>query len=188
MEFAIAMIQKIPAGWPRLALLAAILIAYFLFPDLVKNLSRGRRDKEALETLTRFLQIKKLLCEIQAFQKEKNLSGFEFPGESRLLAELNESTTAVEESKEKITYLSRLKYSMMGAAVFFLVAALLFVFDHHQETTTLGTAKFLLRDLVFSAGCGFLASVIPLGALRTSFLYGLTMPLAVTLLYLIVKH
>jgi hypothetical protein len=41
MEFAIAMIQKIPAGWPRLALLAAILIAYFLFPDLVKNLSRG---------------------------------------------------------------------------------------------------------------------------------------------------
>jgi hypothetical protein len=188
MEFAIAMIQKIPAGWPRLAVLAAILIAYFFFPDLVKNLGRGRRDKEALERLIRFLQVKKLLFELQAFQKEKSLSGFEFPGEARLLAELNESATAVEKSNEKITYFRRLKYSLMGGVVFFLVAALLFVFDHYQETTALGTVKFLLRDLVFSAGCGLLASLMPLGTLRTSFLYGLTMPLAITLLYLTVTR
>ena len=71
MDFAIDLIQKIPAGWPRLAALAVIVIAYFLFPDIVKNLSRGRREKEALERLTRFLPVKKPLFELQAFQKEK---------------------------------------------------------------------------------------------------------------------
>ena len=135
-----------------------------------------------------FLQMKKLLFELEVFQKEKNLSGFEFPGEARLLAELKESATAVEKSKEKIPYLSRLEYSLMGGFCFFLVAALLFVIDHHQEATVLAMARFLLRDLVFSAGCGLLASLIPLGILRTSFLYGLTMPLAVALIFLIVTR
>jgi hypothetical protein len=86
MEFAINLIQKIPAGWPRFATLAAIVAAYFFFPDFVRKLSRGQKEKEALERLTRFLQAKKLLLELETFQKEKNLSGFEFPGEARLLA------------------------------------------------------------------------------------------------------
>jgi hypothetical protein len=66
--------------------------------------------------------------------------------------------------------------------------SLLFVIDHHQEATVLATAKFLMRDLVFSAGCGLLASLIPLGILRTSFLYGLTMPMAVALIFSIVTR
>jgi hypothetical protein len=109
MQFAIDLIQKIPAGWPRLAILAAIVLAYFFFPDIFKNLSRSRKEKERLEQLTRFLQMKKLLLEIETLQKEKNLSGFEFPGEVRLLAELNESTSAVEKSNEKPPYVGRLK-------------------------------------------------------------------------------
>jgi len=94
----------------------------------------------------------------------------------------------VEKSKEKIPYLSRLAYSLMGGFCFFLLAALLFVIDHHEEATVLATARFLVRDLVFSAGCGLLGSLIPLGILRTSFLYGLTMPLAVALLVSIVTR
>ena len=188
MQFAIDLIQKIPAGWPRWATLAAIIAAYFLFPDIVKKLGRGEKEKETIARLMQFLQMKKLLFELEVFQKEKNLSGFEFPGEARLLAELKESATAVEKSKEKIPYLSRLQYSLMGSFCFFLLAALLFVIDHHEEATVLATARFLVRDLVFSAGCGLLGSLIPLGILRTSFLYGLTMPLAVALLVSIVTR
>jgi hypothetical protein len=101
MQFAIDLIQKIPAGWPRLATLAAILMAYFFFPDIFKNLSRGRKEKERLEQLMRFLQMKKLLLEIENLQKEKNLSGFEFPGEARLLAELKESGTSIENLRKR---------------------------------------------------------------------------------------
>jgi hypothetical protein len=188
MQFAIDLIQKIPAGWPRWATLAAIILAYFFFPDIVKRLSRGRMEKEILERMTRFLQVKKLLFELEVFQREKNLSGFEFPGEARLLAELKETGLAPEKSKEKITYLERLKYSLLGGMVFFLLTALLFLFDHFQEATAFGAAKFLLQDLAFAAGCALLASCIPLGTLRTSFLYGLTMPLALVLLVFTVVH
>jgi hypothetical protein len=31
--------------------------------------------------------VKKLLLELEVFQKEKNLAGFDFPGEARLLAD-----------------------------------------------------------------------------------------------------
>jgi hypothetical protein len=188
MEFAIDLIQKIPAGWPRWAVLAAIMLAYFFFPDIVKKLSRGRMEKETLERMTRFLQVKKLLFELETLQKEKNLSGFEFPGEARLLAELKEFSTSAEKSKEKIPYLGRLKYSLLGGMGFFLLTALLFFFDRFQETTAFGAVKFLLQDLGFSAGCALLASCIPLGTLRTSFLYGLTMPLALVLLVFTVVH
>jgi hypothetical protein len=188
MQFAIDLIQKIPAGWPRWAVLAAIVVAYFLFPDVVKKLSRGRMEKEILERMTRFLQVKKLLLELEVLQKEKNLSGFEFPGEARLLAELKESSTSAEKSKEKIFYLSRLKYSLLGGIGFFLLTALVFFFDRFQEATAWETVKFLLTDLGFSAGCALPASFIPLGTLRTSFLYGLTMPLALVLLVFTVVH
>jgi hypothetical protein len=91
----------------------------------------------------------------------------------------------VEKSNEKIPYLSRLAYSLIEGFCFFLLAALLFVIDHHQDVTVLATIRFLVRDLVFSGGCGLLGSMIPLGAHRASFLYGLTMPLAVALIFLI---
>jgi uncharacterized membrane protein len=188
MQFAIDLIQKIPAGWPRLAMLAAIIVAYFFFPDIFKKLTGGRKEKERLEEVMRFLQMKKLLLEIEALQKEKNLSGFEFPGEARLLAELKESATTHEKSKERTPYLSRLKHSLLGAVVFFLLTVLLWTFGHYRETTDLGRVKFLLQDLGFSAGCGLLASFIPLGTTRTSFLYGLTMPFALALLVLTVTH
>ena len=45
MQFAIDLIQKIPAGWPRWATLAAIIAAYFFFPDIVKKLGRGEKEK-----------------------------------------------------------------------------------------------------------------------------------------------
>jgi hypothetical protein len=83
---------------------------------------------------------------------------------------------------------SRLKHSLLGAAVFFLLTVLLWTFGHYQETTDLGRVKFFLQDLGFSAGCGLLASFIPLGTTRTSFLYGLTMPFALALLLLTVTH
>jgi hypothetical protein len=114
MDFAIDLLQKIPAGWPRLAVLAAIAIAYFCFPDVAKKLSRGRREKEALDRITRFLQVKKLVFELEALQKDKNLAGFEFPGEARLFAELQESATAVAQSQEKTSYVSRLKVCWEG--------------------------------------------------------------------------
>ena len=119
MDFAINLIQKIPAGWPRLATLAAIVMAYFFFPNIVKKVSGGQKEKEMLERMTRFLQVKKLLLELEVLQKEKNLSGFTFPGEARLLAELKEAAVEVAKSNEKISYVSRLKYSLLGAAVFF---------------------------------------------------------------------
>ena len=129
-----------------------------------------------------------MLFELEVLQKEKNLSGFEFPGEARLLAELKESSTFATNSKEKIPYLSRLKYSLLGGMVFFLLTALLFLFDHFRETTAFGTVKLLVQDLGFSAGCALLASFIPLGNLRMSFLYGLTMPVALVLFVFTVLH
>ena len=109
MDFAIDLIQKIPAGWPRLATLAAIIAAYFFFPDIIRKLRGGRKEKETLERMMQFLQVKKLLFELEVFQKEKNLSGFEFPGEARLLSDLTEAATAATQSKGKIPYVSRLK-------------------------------------------------------------------------------
>src|SRR4030095_2031996 len=179
MEFAIDLIQKIPAGWPRWAMLAAIIAAYFFFPDIVKKLGRGEKEKETIARLMQFLKLKRLLVELEVFQKEKNLPGFEFPAEARLLAELKESATAVEKSKEKIPYLSRLAYSLMGGFCFFLLAALLFVIDHHQEATVLATARFLVRDLVFSAGCGLLGSLSLWGAIVPASSMACTWPLTV---------
>ncbi len=49
MQFAIDLIQKIPVGWPRLLTLAAIILAYFFFPDIVKRLSGGQREKQTRE-------------------------------------------------------------------------------------------------------------------------------------------
>ena len=42
MEFAIHLIQRIPAGWPRFATLAAIVAAYFFFPDFVRSRWQGQ--------------------------------------------------------------------------------------------------------------------------------------------------
>jgi hypothetical protein len=188
MQFALDLMQKIPAGWPRWATLAAIVIVYFFFPTIAKQLIGGRQEKETLDRITRFLQVKKLLLELEALQKEKNLVGYTFPGETRLLAELQASVTAVEQSPETISYMSRLQYSLLGGAVFFLLTTLLFIFGSFPATTAWGTATFLLRDLGLAAGCGLLASFIPLGALRASFIYGLTMPLALALLILTVTR
>ena len=79
MDFAINLIQKIPAGWPRWATLAAIIAAYLFFPDIMKKLRGGQKEKAVLERLMQFLQVKKLLLELEVFQKEKNLSGLISP-------------------------------------------------------------------------------------------------------------
>jgi hypothetical protein len=82
-----------------------------------------------------FLQMKKLLFELEVFQKEKNLPGFEFPGEARLLAELKEGSIATTKSEHKIPYLSRLKSSLRGGVVFFLLAVLLSFSPSAQQLT-----------------------------------------------------
>jgi hypothetical protein len=189
MQVLFDLIQKIPAGWPRWLVLAAVVIAYFFFPDIVRKLRGKKKQKETLERLTQFLQIRKLLLDLEILQKEKNLSRFEFPGEARLLAELSEAEVVSEKSKEPVTYVGRLKFSLLGGAVFFLIATLLFAFGRFQEPASAwDTVKFLVRDLVFSVACGLLASFIPLGSQRASFVYGFTMPLAVVLLILTVTH
>ena len=119
MQFALELMQKIPAGWPRWATLAAIVIVYFFFPSITNQLIGGRQEKETLDRTMRFLQVKKLLLELEALQKEKNLAGCTFPGEARLLAELQEAATAVAQAPETIPYMSRLQYSLLGGAVFF---------------------------------------------------------------------
>src|SRR5262249_53176425 len=48
-----------------------------------------------------------------ALQKEKNLSGFAFPGEAQLLAELKESEAVRDKSDSKVSYVMRLKYSLL---------------------------------------------------------------------------
>jgi len=79
MEFAINLIQKIPAGWPRLATLAAIVLAYFFFPDIVKKLGTGEKEKETIARLMQFLQMKKLLFESSKFfRKRKSFAGLSF--------------------------------------------------------------------------------------------------------------
>jgi hypothetical protein len=189
MDFAINLIQKIPAGWPRFATLAAIIAAYLFFPDIMKKLRGGQKEKVTLERMMQFLQVKKLLLELEVFQKEKNLAGFDFPGEARLLAELKETAIAENKLNDKVPYLSRLKSSLLGGGTFLLLATLLFIFAPREEPASVqGTVEFLLGNLLFSAACGLLASFIPLGGLRASFLYGLTMPISLALLVLLVTH
>jgi hypothetical protein len=189
MDFAIDLIQKIPAGWPRFATLAAIIAAYLFFPDIMKKLRGGQKEKVTLERMMQFLQVKKLLLELEVFQKEKNLTGFDFPGEARLLAELKETAIAENKLNDKVPYLSRLKLSLLGGGTFLLLATLLFIFAPREEPASVqGTVEFLLGNLLFSAACGLLASFIPLGGLRASFLYGLTMPISLALLVLLVTQ
>jgi hypothetical protein len=187
MQFALELMQKIPVGWPRWTPLAAIVIVYCFFPSIARQLIGGRQEKETLDRITRFLQVKKLLLELEALQKEKNLVGCTCPGEAQLLAELQEAATAVEQAPETIPYVRRLQYSLLGGAVFFLLTTLLFIFGSFPATAW-GTATFLLRDVGLAAGCGLLASFIPLGTLRASFIYGLTLPLALALLVLTVTR
>ena len=72
--------------------------------------------------------------------------------------------------------------------MFFLIAALFLAFGRfHEQFSVWDSAKFLLREFGFSALCGLLASFIPLGNRRASFLYGLTMPLVLGLLVLSVE-
>ena len=99
--------------------------------------------------------------------------------------------TAIAENKlnDKVPYLSRLKLSLLGGGTFLLLATLLFIFAPREEPASVqGTVEFLLGNLLFSAACGLLASFIPLGGLRASFLYGLTMPISLALLVLLVTH
>ena len=153
MEFAIGLVQKIPAGWPRLAVLGLIVLAYFFCPDIAKKIKGGQKEKETLERITRLLQVKKLMFEVEALQKEKNLAGFEFPRETHVLADLKQPEEVRDKSTEKISYVMRLKYSLLGGAIFFLLTALVFALSKLQETTAAGTLIFILRDLSFAAAC-----------------------------------
>ena len=190
MQFVFDLIQKIPAGWPRWSILAAIVVGYFLVPNFGKKLRGREREKEALERLMRFLQLKKLLLDLEVLQKEKNLARFEFPGETRLLGELRESELAASEVLPQTeSYVGRLKYSFFGGTVFFLAAAILVAVNRSQEAaSTWEIIKLLLWDLGFSAACALLASFIPFGTRHASFFYGLTMPFAIVLLFLVVTR
>ena len=89
----------------------------------------------------------------------------------------------------KFPILAALNRAWPGGGVSLLLAALLFIFAPREEPASVqGTIEFLLGNLVFSAACGLLASFIPLGALRASFFYGLTMPISLALLFVIVTH
>jgi len=143
--------------------------------SFAKKIKGGQKEKETLERITRLLQVKKLMFEVEALQKEKNLAGFEFPWETHLLADLKQPEEVRDKSTEKVSYVMRLKYSLLGGAIFFLLTALVFALSKLQETTAAGTLIFILRDLSFAAACALLASLIPLGTLRTSLVYGLTM-------------
>ena len=118
MQFVIDLIQKIPAGWPRLLTFAALVAAYFLFPDLSRKLSGGAKEKQDLDRMMQFLQMKKLLLDIEVMKKEKNLTGMEFPGEARILAELKESEVAAAKSSEKDHLLEPAKLQHAGRSSF----------------------------------------------------------------------
>ena len=141
MDFAIDLIQKIPAGWPRFATLAAIIAAYLFFPDIMKKLRGGQKEKVKLERMMQFLQVKKLLLELEVFQKEKNLAGFDFPGEARLLAELKETAIAENKLNDKVPYLSRLKLSLLGGGTFLLLVTLLFIFAARRTCVGSGDSR-----------------------------------------------
>jgi hypothetical protein len=182
MQFAIELMHQIPAGWPRLATLAAIVLAYCCFPSLLRQLVGRQQEKETLERLMRLLQVKKLLLELAALQQEKHLAGYAFPSEARLLAALQDSATAVATAPGPLPYVRRLAYSLLGGAAFLLCTTLLFVCSPSHATTPWATATFLLRDAGLAAGCGLLASLLPWGTPRASVLSGVTMPLALALL------
>lgn len=165
MQFVIELIQKIPAGWPRLLTFAALVVSYFLFPNLSKKLSGNAKEKQNLERMMQFLQMKKLLLDLEVLKKEKNLSVIEFPGEARILAELKESGVAAAKSPEKkISYLGRLGYSLLGGFVFFLIAALFFAFGRfHEQSSVLDSAKFLLREFGFLCAVWLTRLLHPIG-------------------------
>ena len=125
MQFIIQLIQKIPAGWPRWSTLIAIVIAYFLFPGIVKKLGRHKMEKALVTEITQYLQLKKLYFEVQVLKKEKDLPDFEFPGEKKLRTKLSELNEESEQPKSGLIYRERFKYRMLGAATFLLITIVL---------------------------------------------------------------
>ena len=107
---------------------------------------------------------------------------------ARLLAALQESAPTAASALAPIPYGRRLLYSLLGGAVFVLLTTLLVVMDPSHAPLAGGMVTFLVRDVGLAAGCGLLASCIPSGTLRASFLYGLTMPLALALVVVTVAH
>ena len=162
MDFAIDLIQKIPAGWPRFATLAAIIAAYLFFPDIMKKLRGGQKEKVKLERMMQFLQVKKLLLELEVFQKEKNLAGFDFPGEARLLAELKETAIAENKLNDKVPYLSRLESSLLGGGTFLLLATLLFIFEKNLRRFR-GQPSFFWAICCFRQRAGYWPPLFPWG-------------------------
>ena len=59
--------------------LVAIILAYCFFPDLIKKLRGGQKEKVTLERLMQFLQMKKLLLESKFFRKRKTSPGLISP-------------------------------------------------------------------------------------------------------------
>jgi hypothetical protein len=153
-----------------------------LFPGIAKKLGRHKMEKELVTEITQYLQMKKLYFEVQALKKEKDLPDTEFPGEKSLRAKLDELNEEAAQPKSGLIYGERFKFSMLGAATFFLVTLLLGLISGHSQL------KPILIDLGFSTACGLLASFIPIGNKRTSFLYGLTIPIPLVVLYLILTH
>ena len=79
MQLLIQMMHQIPAGWPRWTILIATAVVYFLFPGLVKKITRNRLENQLVTEITQYLQMKKLFFEVEALKKEKD-PGFSFPG------------------------------------------------------------------------------------------------------------
>ena len=182
MSFALDLIQKIPAGWPRFMILVAVAGGYFLFPSIFKKMSRDRKRKEELALLIQFLQAKKLIFETRALQREKNLEDFQFPGEIRLMDELMKPTQVLQPSRETMPYRRRLLFALLGSVIFLLLTTLL-AYDRFEGKSGMEVLLFILKNTGTSLGCGLIASFFPLRSALSSAFYGFTMPFALVLVY-----
>jgi hypothetical protein len=170
-ETLIQIIKQVPPVWPRVLLIAALLLLVAL-PHGTRMFALLGSGPRRLDRAKKLLEVRKLEIEVAALKaKDPHIGTSPLDGQISRILELPPDDDATE---SPLPWIERLKLAGIGAAVFTLFGAVAMAYSGRREGIELVTLVFW--ELVAVVPCALLASAIPAHARWGPVFYGLLVP------------
>ena len=179
MEVVVQIVKQLPAGWPRVAALAG-LVLLLLLPDARRLLTQGELRKKKLEKRKRLLELRKLELEVAGL-KDKNADA----EDSMLDAQIAALAIEPEEDRKPLEWRERAKFALMGSFSWMLVGLLALWFTDLFTGSEL--IKGALVELLVALVCGLIAAAIPSQSGSASTFRGFLIPAVVAALAVVAR-